>query len=138
MPFNLLVGRNTLSVDELRPEEEGYAWPRRRQRLAEPVDTDFSASIFGNVETAPPSNGSTISSGEGSRKNVASSSQVGSNTASPNGWWTGGATGLQMAGTELFEVEEVPYSSNLKETLRMVLLLAIGAKLIWGSIIKSI
>ena len=71
-----------------------------------------------------------------SGENGTSSSQIGSNTAPPNGWWTGGANGLQMAGTESFEVEEVPYSSNPKETLRMVLLLAIGAQLIWGSIIK--
>ena len=67
---------------------------------------------------------------------MASSSQIGSNTAPPNGWWTCGANGLQTADTESFEVEEVPYSSNRKETLRMVLLLAIGAQLIWGSIIK--
>ena len=78
-------------------------------------------------------------SDEDSGENMTSSSasQIGSNTASPkfNGWWTGGANGLQTADTESFEVEEVPYSSNPKETLRMVLLLAIGAQLIWGSII---
>ena len=74
---------------------------------------------------------------EDSGENMTSSSasQISSNTASPNGWWTGGANGLQTADTESFEVEDVPYSSNPKETLIMVLLLAIGVQLIWGSII---
>lgn len=45
----------------------------------------------------------------------------GSEVAGHN-WWTApsGVNGLQTAATESFEVEEVPYSSNAKEILRMV------------------
>ena len=141
-----LIGRNTLSIDELQ-EEEGHILPRRRQRLDNlqpPVDRDSSTSsnLSESVERSSPelvnsessslewsdllsssssraSNESTSSdsSDEDSSENDTSSSQIDSNGTLLNRWWT---NGLQTAHTESFDVEEVPYSSNVQETLRKV------------------
>ena len=98
-----LTGVYTISTDELLQEEGGHGWPRSRQ----PVhgyslsERRFPESVNGASSSLGWSNGSEVAG---------------------HNWWTApsGVNGLQTAATESFEVEEVPYSSNTKETLRMV------------------
>ena len=114
-------------------KEEGYAWPCTRQRLAEPAARCYpNSSSLVNVARSFPDlvNGESSSSewsnwhGNGShhlttcRENGTSWSQIDNSTAAH--WSTDGTNGLQTVNTESFEVEQVPYSSNAMETLRMV------------------
>ena len=118
--------------------EEGYAWPCTRQRLAEPAVRYYpnSSSLENAARTFPELVNGESSSSEWSnwhngshhlqlttctaRENWASWSQIDLSRGTAARWSTDGADGLQTVNTESFEVEEVPYSSNAMETLRMV------------------
>ena len=135
-----LAGANTISIDELLQEEEGRAWPRNHQRLDRDSSNHLTNGSSENVErrfSAELVNGANSSLGwsmNGSsevtvRHNwfTTPSSQIGNDSSlvRPYHWSpvhvAGGVNDLQTAAsTESFEVEEVPYSLNAMETLRMV------------------
>ena len=78
----------------------------------------FNSSSSGSGLTESASSHS--SDDEESSDNETSSSQIDSDEATLNLWLTGGANGLQTADTETFEIEEVPYSSTIQKTMKMV------------------
>ena len=107
-----LIGKNTVSIDELL-KEDGYTWRRRRQRV-EPVagDRDSSSSSSESVERSSLE-----------LVNSESSSLEWSdwfNGSSPRARNESTSSDSSDEDSESFDVEEVPYSSNVQETLKKV------------------
>ena len=84
---------------------------------SESSSLEWSDLLSSSSSRASNESTSSDSSDEDSSENDTLSSQIDSNEALLNCWWT---NGLRTAHTESFDVEEVPYSSNVQETLRKV------------------